>query len=93
MTSSAYHYTECGLEGIYIVGGYKFIDTPRGRAVSIKDMDELHRAIGLLEVSEEAIRYWETGEVMIPKSSEVLVRSVYKKHLRGLGISGVYDFC
>jgi len=51
MADSTYHYTECGLNNIYLLNGYQFIDTPRGRAVSIKDIDGLHRAIGLFLVT------------------------------------------
>lgn len=51
MAGSTYHYTECGLNNIYILNGYRFIDTPRGKAVSIKDVDGLHKAIGLFLVT------------------------------------------
>jgi DNA-binding XRE family transcriptional regulator len=41
-----YHYTESGLQN-----GYKEIDTPYGKAISIDNMDGLHQVIaqGLLE--------------------------------------------
>lgn len=42
-----YHYTECGLDEVYLVGGYQVHDTEYGRGVSVKDVDGLHRAIGL----------------------------------------------
>lgn len=48
-----YHYTECGLINIYLVNGYNFIDTPRGKAVSITDIDGLHKAIGLFLVNSK----------------------------------------
>ena len=51
MTNPAYHYTECGLHNIYLLNGYQFIDTPRGQAISIKDVDGLHKAIGLFLVT------------------------------------------
>jgi DNA-binding transcriptional regulator YiaG len=51
MNDSAYHYTECGLNNIYILNGYQFIDTPRGNAISIRDVEGLHRAIGLFIVT------------------------------------------
>lgn len=51
MAHSTYHYTECGLKNIYLLNGYQFIDTPRGKAVSIKDVDGLHKAIGLFLVT------------------------------------------
>ena len=48
-----YHYTECGLDNVYLIGGFAYIDTPRGRAVQIKDIDGLHRAIGRTLVREK----------------------------------------
>jgi putative transcriptional regulator len=48
-----YHYTECGLSNIFLVNGYKFIETPRGKSVSISDVDGLHKAIGFWLVSSK----------------------------------------
>jgi DNA-binding transcriptional regulator YiaG len=48
-----YHYTECGLENIYLKNGFTFIDTPRGKAISIKDVDGLHKAIGMYLVNQK----------------------------------------
>ena len=42
----SYHYTECGLSNIYLMNGYEISETPDGSAVSIKDIDGLHKAIG-----------------------------------------------
>lgn len=53
MSSTTYHYTECGLNNIYLLNGYQFRDTPRGKAVSIKDIDGLHKAIGMLLVTSK----------------------------------------
>lgn len=70
MFNSAYHYTECGLNNIYLLNGYKFIDTPRGKAVSIKDIDGLHRAIGLFlvttkrDLSGSEVRFLRLGMLM-----------------------------
>ena len=41
-----YHYTECGLDEIYLVNGYEVHETHYGRGVSVKDADGLHKAIG-----------------------------------------------
>jgi DNA-binding transcriptional regulator YiaG len=41
-----YHYTESGLRNIWLMNGYHEIDTPDGTAVSIEDVESLHRAIG-----------------------------------------------
>jgi putative transcriptional regulator len=40
-----YHFTESGLDNIYLKNGFKVINTPEGEAVSIKDIDNLHNAI------------------------------------------------
>jgi hypothetical protein len=51
MANSAYHYTECGLDNIYLLNGYQMINTQRGQAISIKDVDGLHKVIGLFLVA------------------------------------------
>lgn len=40
-----YHYQESGLNNVYLLNGYKEIDTPYGKATSITDVDGLNRAI------------------------------------------------
>lgn len=70
MSDSAYHYTECGLNNIYLLNGYKFINTPRGKALSIKDIDGLHKAIGLFlvttkkDLSGDEVRFLRLGMLM-----------------------------
>ena len=41
-----YHYTESGLNNVYLVGGYEVVESPTGRHVTITDIDGLHEAIG-----------------------------------------------
>lgn len=41
-----YHYTECGLRNIWLANGYHEIETEYGKAISIEDVEGLHRAIG-----------------------------------------------
>jgi putative transcriptional regulator len=63
MTYAPYHYTECGLENIYLSNGFTFSETSRGKAISIHDMDGLHKAIGLFlitskkDLSKKEIRF------------------------------------
>ena len=47
MTDGGYRYTESGLDYVYLVNGYEPIDTPRGRQMIIRNIDGLHRAIGM----------------------------------------------
>ena len=46
MTRDTHHYRECGLTNIHLLNGFTYKETRHGRAVSIRDMDGLHRAIG-----------------------------------------------
>ena len=46
MTSELHHYRECGLDNVFLLNGFTVRETRRGRAVSIEDIDGLHRAIG-----------------------------------------------
>ena len=41
-----YHYTECGLDNVYLANGYEMKETPSGRLVSIHNIHDLHHAIG-----------------------------------------------
>lgn len=47
MEEIRYHYTECGLDYVYLLNGVTRIETPRGEAVHIKNIPGLHKAIGL----------------------------------------------
>ena len=40
-----FHYVMCGLDNVYLIGGYQHQETEDGPVVSIQDMDGLHRAI------------------------------------------------
>ena len=42
-----YHYTECGLNNVWLVNGFKDHETPYGKGVAIQDADGLHRVIAL----------------------------------------------
>ncbi|WP_211217661.1 helix-turn-helix domain-containing protein [Novispirillum itersonii] len=41
-----FHYTQCGLDYIWLLNGYTVEETRWGRAVSVQDADGLHQAIG-----------------------------------------------
>ena len=42
----AYHYTDSGLDNVWLVNGYIEHETPYGPGISIQDTAGLHRAIG-----------------------------------------------
>lgn len=42
-----YRYTMCGLDDIYLAGGYDEVDSDYGKGVVVHDMDDLHRVIGV----------------------------------------------
>lgn len=44
---NGYHYTECGLDYIWLENGVFQEETPYGNATSIADLDDLHKTIGL----------------------------------------------
>jgi DNA-binding transcriptional regulator YiaG len=50
--NSDYYYTESGLDSIYLVNGFEFVDSPRGRSVVIQDIDGLHDMIGTILINE-----------------------------------------
>ena len=41
-----YHYTESGLQNVWLANGYTVRKTPYGKGVSINDVEGLHRLIG-----------------------------------------------
>lgn len=43
-----YRYTESGLKNVWLTNGYTIRETPYGKAVSIQDVEGLHRLIGKL---------------------------------------------
>ena len=40
-----YHYTECGLDNVWLSNGYTEKKTAYGKAVSISNADELHKIL------------------------------------------------
>lgn len=42
-----YHYTQCGLDDVYLMNGYYEHETPYGNGVSIDAVDELHTVIAM----------------------------------------------
>lgn len=46
MTEARHHDRESGLSNVYLINGFRYVETPYGRSVIIEDLDGLHRAIG-----------------------------------------------
>lgn len=42
-----YHYTESGLDTVFLANGFSFVNSQGGRQVIIEDLDGLHEVIGL----------------------------------------------
>lgn len=41
-----YHYTESGLQNVWLSSGYTVVKTKHGKGVAIRDVEGLHRVIG-----------------------------------------------
>ena len=44
---NSYHYTESGLDTVFLANGFRFVNSSGGRQVIIEDIDGLHTAIGV----------------------------------------------
>ncbi|MCH8238708.1 MAG: transcriptional regulator [Proteobacteria bacterium] len=53
--SEPFHYKMCGLDNIYLRNGYNLEQTDYGEAVSVRDADELHSAIGVYLVQHRKV--------------------------------------
>lgn len=53
MKNGEYHYTESGLDSVYLVGGFKISGSGDQATVVIQDLDGLHEAIGRHLVCEK----------------------------------------
>jgi DNA-binding transcriptional regulator YiaG len=51
--AGAYHYTESGLDNVWLCSGFHWADGPRGQQVMIERIDALQRSIGLLLVARK----------------------------------------
>ena len=39
MTEARHHYRESGLSNVYLINGFRYVETPYGRSVIIEDLD------------------------------------------------------
>lgn len=84
MTSKAYHYTESGLDTVYLLNGYEIVGTSKGKGVVIQNLDGLHKAIGVdiisnnKKLSGTEFRYLRTELLM---SQALLAQLLHVKEL------------
>ncbi len=50
-----YHYTECGLDNIYLLNGFELTKTKEGEEISIHDINGLHKTIGMILASKQGL--------------------------------------
>ena len=55
MEGAPFHYTDCGLDNVWLYGGVRYHDTAYGPATSIHNIDELHDAIGMSIVRSDGM--------------------------------------
>lgn len=48
-------YRACGLDNVYLRGGYKYVPTPQGKGLVIKDVQDLWKAITIYLVVEKKV--------------------------------------
>ena len=50
-----YHYTESGLDNVYLINGFDYVPSPAGLSIVIQDIDGLHDAIGRFLIHERKV--------------------------------------
>lgn len=79
MENNFYHYSECGLNNVYLVNGFNTIDTSQGIATSIHNIEGLHKAIGMFlilnqkDLSGDEIRFLRHEMLMSQKTLSSLL--------------------
>lgn len=48
-----YHYTQCGLDNVWLENGYKVKKTAYGQAVAVEDADGLHQTLALELIAKQ----------------------------------------
>jgi transcriptional regulator with XRE-family HTH domain len=48
-----HHYKACGLDDVYLLNGFTVEETDYGRGVSVHNVEDLHRAIGMRVISDK----------------------------------------
>ena len=91
MAREQYHYTESGLDFVYLIKGFDLVKGPGGqRRVVIHNMDGLHRAIGKFLVEERGtlsgkeVKFLR-NELLLSQSSLGAVLGVTEQTVREMG--------
>ena len=88
MNDALLHYTECGLPNVYLRNGFERHETPYGPATSIRDVEGLHRAIGLHLACDKSgltgaeVRFLRK-ELDLPQSQLAALLGVSENSVRG----------
>ena len=53
--NGTYQYRESGLDNVYLVNGFDYVETAGGRNIIIQDIDGLHEAIGRFLINERKV--------------------------------------
>jgi putative transcriptional regulator len=77
---SSYHYTESGLETVFLANGYSFVNSQGGQQVIIEDIEGLHVAIGFALATQE--HRLNGKEVRFLRSELLLSQAMLAKILR-----------
>lgn len=75
-------YRECGLDNIYLIDGYEIESTPYGEGLSVKNLDELHEAIGLYLAQQKKVL---TGQELRYLRTHMEMTQAQLGKLMGLG--------
>ncbi|MDQ6992016.1 MAG: helix-turn-helix domain-containing protein [Mariprofundus sp.] len=85
---STYHYTDSGLDFIYLANGYNVVKTPYGEGVAIHDLEGLHIVIGSC-IADRPIM---TGDEFRFLRIELGLSQVEVANLIGVGESAVRNW-
>lgn len=78
-TAGLFHYTQCGLDDVYLEGGVQVEETPYGEAFSVEHANELHEAIAKSIINDaRPLRGQEARflRVMLHLSQEAMARAL-----------------
>jgi S-adenosylmethionine:diacylglycerol 3-amino-3-carboxypropyl transferase len=78
--TTPYHYTESGLDYVYLVDGFEVIETAYGPAVQVIQAGKLDRAIAATIVGlqdAQTVARWEKAKTEVPATEDIALRQIY----------------